>query len=267
MGDMDSARSGGRAGERWTPGDYETLVEGLRDGLVLEDLAEKLGRSASATRTQLRRLVPRDVDAEIKPRDREAWLRERLAAGDGYDWLAVLREHSRAEGQHFFTGEDERLLLRAWDERTPLRELVGQLSASETHIARHLIVLGLAHGVADVVERLGATEEGTLDVRMRLAVDRAASSVWVLVVDGAAGVGRNRELNLRRHVSVHATQDAALAELDGQIAEHDHRGSAEQVYWSIVERTAGESTIGTGSHGVYDPTSGDSGGEADEPPF
>jgi hypothetical protein len=88
----------------------------------------------------------------------------------------------------------------------PLAADTEVLAASELKIACQLMRLGLAENSRETAERLGCDPAGTLAGRVRLAEDRAAAAVWVLVVDGAHGtdptpIGVTASLRHRRHIS------------------------------------------------------------------
>ncbi len=77
-----------RSGKLWEPLDYELLVEGVREGLDVPALAERVGRVENSVWQRLRRLVPlaqRDCLADqLLP-----VLRAALADPD-YDWHAEM---------------------------------------------------------------------------------------------------------------------------------------------------------------------------------
>ncbi|ASR39923.1 hypothetical protein BAY61_32075 (plasmid) [Prauserella marina] len=127
-------------------------------------------------------------------------LREQLATDPDYDVEANLDTNTRRK----WNAERDETLIQGWDERRPLAELVTELFASEIDIAGRCIRLGLAEDSLAVVERLGCASGGALDLRCRMMRDRAAASVWVLVVDG---------LPEGRHVSLHTTRNDARAHL------------------------------------------------------
>lgn len=250
----DSPTSLRRAGARWTDSEYVALIEFLRNGVVLEDIAAAHERSTKAISAQLRMLVP--AGADLKASERELWLREQLAGG--YGWQAVLIQNYHADGRHYFTDDDDSALREFWDGRVPLAEMAARLRAPEVHVAKHLVELGLASSMVEVTKHIEVAEASTVGVRARLAADRAACAVWVLTVYGASETPAARPLPLNRHTSLHATRDDALAELDRLIANHE-RGNTRwpplygegAVKWSITERTVGEGTAGAEDHGVY----------------
>ena len=84
----DRTEPANRSGLTWQPSDYESLVDGIREGLDLPALASRLGRSSNGVSTRLRRLLPlaqRDcLFDQVLPA-------LRLALADpGYDWRAEM---------------------------------------------------------------------------------------------------------------------------------------------------------------------------------
>lgn len=132
-------------------------------------------------------------------------------------------------------------LRQGWEQMRPLQELTETLAASELEIARQLMRLGVAENSREVAERLGCDPAGTLDRRLRLAEDRAAGSVWVLVVDGARGTERitldeAEPRGHHRHVSVHVDYDTADLTLNDILNDHATAG--------------GDLAVGTTTHSV-----------------
>ncbi|MFI6626453.1 TnsA endonuclease N-terminal domain-containing protein [Streptomyces sp. NPDC050528] len=83
-----------RQGRAWSEAEDARLVDGVREGLTLQDLAERHGRSTGAIRARVIRLVP-----QPGPADDEAleWLRTQLAVDPAYSWQNVLDERRRRE--------------------------------------------------------------------------------------------------------------------------------------------------------------------------
>lgn len=80
-----------RNGQPWTEEDYEALVTTCREGVDLETLAERLGRTELAVLDRARKMLP--VDERGLPRDRAVTrLRELLRSEEGYDWSAAMRQ-------------------------------------------------------------------------------------------------------------------------------------------------------------------------------
>ena len=241
-----------RAWEIWSESDYERLVELVRAGLPVEDIAEQLGRGVIAVAGRCQLLLPPGVRVPRSRADLE--LRDYLADPD-YDWRAGLREAARHQGRIYWDRTADNLVQAGWDQARPLHELVTATGAAEYEVARRLVELDLAESVIAVAERLGCRPGATLDLRVRMAADRAAAAVWVLVADGLLGSQRARTLDdedgqpMYRHVSLHADQDEAQQTLDRLLAAHVARGgTAEQVTITLAARTVGERDIGKTLH-------------------
>ncbi|MGW4528872.1 hypothetical protein [Amycolatopsis sp. NPDC004378] len=212
-----------RAGATWSAADSATLLDGLRDGIPLDDLAETLQRRISAVQARCKKMLPPELQATVLRADADVVLRDLLASDPDFDAEANL---DRNTARRWNPQRDE-ILTQGWKDRRPLAELVAAVSASETDIAGRLIRLGLAADSLAVAGRLGCAPGGALDLRCRMMRDRAAASVWVLVVDG---------LPDGRHVSLHATRGDA----------RDHFGAitpdstpADDVVATVAERALG----------------------------
>ena len=210
-----------RQGESWTRNDYEQLLHGVLIGLTVEQIAAELQRTPGGVRGQLRNLVP--VDAAVKTtRACMDWLRQRLKADPPYDWRAVL--NSRSDGPfRLWSDDEEDKLGDGWVRRVPLPKLAKELSVSEPSIVHRIVALGLAQNVAEVVERLGATPGGTVDVRARLLRAELSEAIYVLIIDGSR----------RPRTSLHHSQEEAervLREVIGDPAKSDRR-------WWVLRRT------------------------------
>lgn len=96
MTDVDDRRiSPLRHGQPWTEQDFADVMEAIRDGASLDQIAERIGRSASGLRIQLRRMLPaeeRHLAADV------VLLRIRRLNRDGdYDWLAAMAEQPKSD--------------------------------------------------------------------------------------------------------------------------------------------------------------------------
>ncbi|GGV12507.1 hypothetical protein GCM10010260_59040 [Streptomyces filipinensis] len=98
---MQDQAAGARRGCAWSEEEDAQLVEGVREGLALSELAERHGRTTGGVHARLDRFVLQSGSAVDDPLD---WLRSRLAADPGYAWREVgaerrLRErHERHRG-------------------------------------------------------------------------------------------------------------------------------------------------------------------------
>lgn len=199
------------------------MLDGLRDGIPLDDLAETLQRRISAVQARCKKMLPPELQATVLRADADVVLRGLLASDPDFDAEANL---DRNTARRWNPQRDE-ILTQGWKDRRPLAELVAAVSASETDIAGRLIRLGLAADSLAVAGRLGCTPGGTLDLRCRMMRDRAAASVWVLVVDG---------LPDGRHVSLHATRGDAH---DHFVAITPESTPADDVVATVAERALG----------------------------
>ncbi|WP_406863594.1 sigma factor-like helix-turn-helix DNA-binding protein [Streptomyces sp. HUAS MG47] len=99
---MGDQAAGARRGRAWSEEEDAQLVEGVREGLGLSELAERHGRTTGGVRARLDRFVPWSGSPVDDPLGR---LRSRLAADPGYAWREVgaerrLRERRGRHGTH-----------------------------------------------------------------------------------------------------------------------------------------------------------------------
>jgi hypothetical protein len=242
-----------RAGEIWTDEEYLQLVEWLREGVTTEQIADWLGRGVAAVRARLRLLVTPGV--ALAAGEVERWLRERLSQDPDYDWHVGLRAEAERAGRFYWSAELVDALRAGWERQLPMADLTRLTGASDVEVATQVVRMGLADTVAAVALRTRCGPAGTLALRARMALDRAAAAVWVLVVDGAHGSQRARMLEtdegkMFRHISIHASNVEAEAALDRILVEHHRRvDDAVALAWTIAERTVGEEATGVVRHG------------------
>jgi hypothetical protein len=86
MGRNNSHR---RANALWTDERNLELVELLRTESTLTEIAQRIGRSTTAVRGQIRKLTPPNLP--LRGHNAEQIVRE-LLQSSSYDWRAVLRE-------------------------------------------------------------------------------------------------------------------------------------------------------------------------------
>jgi hypothetical protein len=242
-----------RAGEIWTDGEHAQLVEWLRDGVALDEIADRLGRGISAVESRCHRLLPPDV--QCRRSEADLLLRQFLAEDPDFDWRAGLRAAAEREGSFYWDPTLDALVRHGWDNQQPLAELVAATGASELEVARRCLHLGLATTVITVAQRLGCAPDGTLAVRVLMAEDRAAAAVWVLVVDGARTTSRAKGLDAPdgpkayRHVSIHSTAEDADDTLHDLLDRHtEHGGAPEEVSVTLAQRAVGDLVGGTTTH-------------------
>jgi hypothetical protein len=129
------------------------------------------------------------------------------------------------------------------------RMLVAATGASELDVAARFVELGIAVNTGDVVRRLGCAPGGTLNVRVRMAADRAAASVWVLVADGLCGRATKLDPKVDRHISLHVGLDDAQRTLNRLLTGH---AVPDAVSVTFARRTVGEMAVGETFH-QHDP--------------
>ncbi|MFI5591100.1 hypothetical protein ACIA5G_39035 [Amycolatopsis sp. NPDC051758] len=226
-----------RSGAAWSPQDSATLLDGLRNGVPLDDLAETLQRTTGAIQARCKKMLPPELQTTVQRADADLKLRHLLATDPDFDAEANL-DHNTART---WNPTRDEILTQGWRDRRPLAELVTAVSTSEIAIAGRLIRLGMAANSLAVVERLGCAPGGALDLRCRMMRDRAAASVWVLVVDG---------LPDGRHVSLHASRSDAG---DHFVTITPDSAPAETVTATVAERALG-SPHGTVETLHHEPT-------------
>ena len=201
------------------------MLDGLRNGVPLDDLAQTLQRRTSAVQARCKKMLPPELQARVLRAEADLVLREKLATDPEFDAAANLDANLVRK----WTAERDEILTQGWKYRRPMVELVAEADVTEIDIAGRCIRLGLAADSLAVAERLGCAPDGALDLRCRMMRDRAAASVWVLVVDG---------LPDGRHVFLHATRDDA----------HDHFAMiapATEVDGDILSATVAQRALGS----------------------
>lgn len=150
-----------------------------------------------------------------------------------------MRATYRSIASHLWIPSEDRLIQDSWDARTPgLTELAGLLEVTEFQLARRLVWLGIATSSIDVVEKLGCQPDGHLDALVRIARDRRAVNMWVLTcTQGDVS-----------HVSIHLTEDEALARRDALLSE-PFKGLQDRS-WTISDRVVGQLEKGKHRSGV-----------------
>ncbi|MFE3447083.1 hypothetical protein ACFXNW_28960 [Nocardia sp. NPDC059180] len=236
-----------RAYALWTDEKNTELVEMLRAQVPLEEICERTGGSPNAIGQHCMEMIPASYSGVTAKRAFE--FLPVLLADPNYDWREPLRELRRATRSIYWDPDMDATLRQGWADAVPLEELAVELGASEIEIGRRLIGFGLAETMTEVVDRLGFGEDDTLSGRLRVAADREAAAVWVLIVDNVAAGGHPTMFGeagpAKRYVSVHADADRAARELSEVVADHLRAGGRVQdLTTAIVERTAGDRHIG-----------------------
>ncbi|WP_410631196.1 hypothetical protein [Amycolatopsis sp. cmx-4-83] len=93
-----------RAGSHWSARDSEILLDGLRTGIPLVDLAVSLQRRVSALQARCKKMLPPHLQTTVLRADADVVLRGLLAADPDFDVEANLdrttsrrRHHAREE--------------------------------------------------------------------------------------------------------------------------------------------------------------------------
>ncbi|MFE7799432.1 hypothetical protein [Nocardia sp. NPDC057440] len=244
-----------RAYEWWTDERNLELIELLRAELPIEEIADRTGRSVTALQGQCLNLLSPEIRAS--KRHAPTVLRSLVVCPD-YDWRTGPRERFRRARQVYWDSDMNAALREGWEQSRPLHELAATIGASEIEIARQLMRLGLAENSRAAADHLGFDPNGTLAGQLRLAEDRSASAVWVLVVDGASGTRRitrddDGPRQHLRHVSVHIDYDTADLTLSNLLLDHiDQGGDSDDITATIAERTVGYLAVGA-EHNIARP--------------
>ena len=209
-------------GTPWSDTENAALVQELRDGHDLDDIAEIHGRTLGAIQARINSMVPDEEDLPTSRQARIAWLREQLTAGE-YDWQTPLQ--ARTSKYAWRAAEDDQLR-KGWELATPLTELSGDLLRSEPMLVRRFIQLRIAKSLGDVIDRLGCDPEGPLALRDAIARGAAGPVIHVLV--GVDEVGR------LGHVSIHESAHAARGLQNAILKQR-----TDVTTWHTVEREVG----------------------------
>lgn len=252
-------------GATWRESEYRTLADDLRAGVDLRRTAATLGRTPSAVEAVLKNFVP--PEERLRAAVRERWIRQRLIAEPEWDWWAVVHDNHANSPSSLWRTEDEHRARIGWRRKTPMPVLAQELDTSELMVAELLRSLGLAEGIADVVDRLGATPGLALAKRYRALRDEEATASWILVVDGAEGTVKPKGAPVKRQLSLHESRAAAEAERDRVLSWHDRAaegstGPVLTVWWTIAQRSIG-GVAGKTRSGVHTPPNAETGPRAD----
>lgn len=96
MTDVDTRPiSPSRHGQPWTEQDFAAIAQACREGHSLEVIAQRIGRSPTGLRGQLRRMLP--VDERHLSADLALPRLHQLCRDDDYDWLAAMAERERPQ--------------------------------------------------------------------------------------------------------------------------------------------------------------------------
>ncbi|WP_288816733.1 hypothetical protein [uncultured Gordonia sp.] len=231
--------SGTRSNGIWTwDDDYLPMWQALWGGrsskaATDEELAERLGRSVKAVRKRARELTAAGscFAGGGLPGMRKT---KRVSCEQ---FRAEVHTYCRREGIPLWDNRADEKLRAAWAAGWPTLAQLGSLvGATEQQVVTRLISLGLAQGVVEAADHLGATPGGPVEVNARLRRAHADTAVWVLVVidlDGAIAVTTHTdERTLTRH------------------AQSATRALGPHARWHISENVAGEPHARTHRTGV-----------------
>jgi hypothetical protein len=220
-----------RQGKDWEFSDYEALMTGIRFGYSDEELAIHVQRTIGGIRSRASWLLPLGTEVSSQ-KGALAKLRE-VALDESFNWEAHVRESHTSKQKAFWDSDADRALLSAWETGTPaLPGLSKSFGIDEESIARRLLMLGYAENRLAVVDRLGCTPGGVLDVNARLARDKASVLIWVLTVIDEQGT--------TQHLSLHPNEESAFLSKDAL-----HPGEGDQVGWKwmVAQRIVGEGSV------------------------
>ncbi|MFW0773430.1 DEAD/DEAH box helicase [Paenarthrobacter nitroguajacolicus] len=230
----------GRHGKEWDLSDYEALIAGLRYGCSDDELAIHVRRSVGGVRSRAPWVLPAGTTFSTN-KDALEKLREAVR-DESFDWLAYVRASHGSRGKVLWEPDADSVLGSAWANRTPtLPVLSNSLGLEEEAVARRLLILGYAETKAAVVDRLGCTSGGTLDVNERLARDKASVLIWVLTV-----VDEHGHIH---HLSLHPAEAAAIQAKDEVPSGTDDCSEWE---WTLAQRVVGEGSIRSSTKGKYE---------------
>jgi molybdopterin-guanine dinucleotide biosynthesis protein/predicted nucleic acid-binding Zn-ribbon protein len=228
-----------RQGKDWEYSDYEALVTGIRYGYSDEELAIHVQRTIGGIRSRASWLLPLGTEVSSQKGALEK-LRE-AALDEAFNWEAHVRESHTSKQKAFWDSDADRALLSAWETRAPaLPGLSKSLRIDEESIARRLLMLGWAESRLAVIDRLGCTPGGVLDVNARLARDKASVLIWVLTVIDEQGTTRHLSLHPNEESAVHAKE--AHGRATGTQADRE---------WTIAQRVVGEGSVRDSVTGQY----------------
>lgn len=121
-----------RAGAVWSPQDSATLLDGLRAGIPLADLAETLQRRPRAIQRRCKLMLPPEMQTGVPRAEADLVLREQLVADPDFDVEANL---DRNTSRKWNTERDD-ILTQGWDQRDEMAELVDAATTPSLSWAR-----------------------------------------------------------------------------------------------------------------------------------
>jgi hypothetical protein len=208
-----------RARDAWSDAENMRLVEGIRQGLSVVELAAAHRRSRRAISRQVEGYLPAGV--KLGGVAAVEWLRTQLARDAGYDWRGPLRARRRT----YWSVEDDAELRAGWDARTDLPLVARELGVSEMAAHRRLVRLRLSDGEAATVARMGCTAGSMLEARSRRQRGEELVALTLLLISGVPAVHGTPGYQL----SLCSSREAGHAEvhkLTEELRERYRRGDA-----------------------------------------
>ena len=216
-----------RSRDLWTwEADYLPIWQALWGGsskVSDEELAATLGRSLRAVRSRARELT---TAGSCFAGGGLAGMRKTKRVSIE-QFRAEVHTYCHREGIPLWDNRADDKLRAAWAAGWPtlgqLAELVG---ATEPQLVNRLISLGLAQGVVEAADHLGATPGGVVDTNARLRRDSHHTAIWIVAITKP-----DNALEVTSHPDERAAwQHAATA-----------TGTNHSVRWHISENLVGES--------------------------
>jgi len=219
-------RETSRGGTEWSDTENGQLVDGLRRGWSVEELARAHSRSEHAVTRQVEAMVP--AVRALRGAVAVGWLRARLVEDAGYDWRAELRSR---RSRVYWSAEDDAALRAAWDAGEDLPAVADRFGLGEMAVHRRLVALKLSASEAETVQRMGCTAGSLLEARTRRQLGEQLEALTLLVV-----TGRPEGTGLR--LSVCSSREGALAERDKLRRLHQSRagGAGDAGHWIVAMR-------------------------------
>jgi hypothetical protein len=217
-----------RAGQPWLTAECRRLVEQVRAGKSVMELAAEFGRTDGAILARCHMLLPPERRAEANSKRLAVQLLGiELHSDPDYDWEQHLRAHATAAGRLYWSEAMDSALLEGWQRGASWEELTAATGAEDREVAQRLKRRGIVASQQEIFDRIGPM--GYSRIRTE-PTDLGPSPLWVLVISGLRGQPPHVSLHTRR-----AGADTTLADVTTQhLAEG---GRAEELNITIVSRT------------------------------
>lgn len=217
-----------RAGQPWTTAECRRLVEQVRAGKQVMELAAEFGRTDGGIRSRCHLLLPPERRAEANSKRLAVQLLGiELYNDPDYDWEQHLRTQAAAADRLYWSEAMDSALLEGWQRGASWDELTAATGATEREVAQRLKRRGIVASQQTIVDRIGPM--GYSQSRTEPA-DLEPSPLWVLVISGLRGQPP--------HVSLHTRRAGAEQTLTDVTDEHlAEGGRAEELDITIITRT------------------------------